>query len=54
MGSEFSYADMSPAPSSDFRITLTGTERVGSTECWKLEIVPLDDDTADENGFSKK
>ena len=54
MGSEFSYADMSPAPASDFRITLLGSETEGGTDCWKLEMVPVDDDTADENGFSKK
>ena len=54
MGSEFSYAEMSPAPSSDFSITLLGTETADGTECWKLELLPIDDDTADENGFSKK
>ena len=54
MGSEFSYADMSPAPSSDFNITLLGTETAGGCECWKIEIIPVDEETADENGYSRK
>ena len=54
MGSEFSYADMSPAPSSDFNINLLGSETIDNTECWKIEIIPVDEETADENGYSRK
>ena len=54
MGSEFSYADMSPVPSSDFSFKLLGSENVKGTECHVIELIPVDDETADENGFSKK
>jgi len=54
MGSEFSYADISPPPLDDFNYTILGEETVNETLCWKIEMVPVDDDFADENGFSKK
>ncbi len=54
MGSEFSYADMSPLPSSDFNMKILGTETENSIECWIIEMVPASDDIADENGFTKK
>ena len=54
MGSEFSYSDITPPTLSDFVFTLLGEEDVGDTWCWKIEMIPNDDDIADENGFSKK
>jgi len=54
MGSEFSNADMS-APSMDyFNTRLSGTEAVDGADCWKLELIPVTDNIADEFGFSKK
>jgi hypothetical protein len=54
MGSEFSYADMTPPSLDDFTFNKLGEEDVNDTQCWKIEMIPLDDDIADENGFSKK
>ncbi|MCK4644567.1 outer membrane lipoprotein-sorting protein [bacterium] len=54
MGSEFSYADMSPPPLDDFKFILLGEENVGEIPCWKIEIVPVTEDIEYENGFSKK
>ena len=54
MGSEFSYADMTPPVLDDFTFQLLSEEEVNSTPCCKIEMVPKDDDIADENGFSKK
>ena len=54
MGSEFSYVDMTPPVLDDFTFQLSGEEEVKATLCWKIEMVPQDDDIADENGFSKK
>jgi len=54
MGSEFSYADITPPAVEDFTYRILGESAVGGTACWELEITPVDDDVADENGFSKK
>ena len=54
MGSEFSYADITPPRLDDFNYKNLGEQEAGDALCWKIEMVPLDDDIADENGFSKK
>lgn len=54
MGSEFTYADMSPPILEEFSYTILGEEEVGGTLCWRIEMIPVDDDVADENGFSKR
>ena len=54
MGSEFTYADMTPPNLEDFNYKKLGEETVEATPCWKIEVVPRDDDIADENGFSKR
>ncbi len=54
MGSEFSYADVTPPALDDFTYKKLGEEKVRDVLCWKIEIVPKNDDVADENGFSKK
>jgi len=54
MGSEFSYADMTPPTLDNFTFTLLGEEEVRGELCWKIEWLPIDDDIADENGFSKR
>jgi len=54
MGSEFSYADMTPPAVEDFNYIILGEEDIDGTLCWKIEITPKNDDIADENGFSKK
>ncbi len=54
MGSEFSYADMTPPTLDDFTYTLLGESEAEGVACWEIAIVPVDDDVADENGFSKR
>ena len=54
MGSEFSYSDTTPPTTADFHYTKLGERRVAGTLCWELEILPINEDVADENGFSKK
>jgi len=54
MGSEFTYADMTPPALDDFTFTLKGSETVDGVDCYVIEMVPVNDDIADENGFSKR
>jgi len=54
MGSEFSYADITPPTLDDFNYKKLGEQEVEGILCWEIEMVPIDDDVADENGFSKK
>lgn len=54
MGSEFSYADMTPPSLDDFTYKMLGDSDAEGVKCWEIEITPLDDDIADENGFSKR
>jgi len=54
MGSEFTYADMTPPILDDFTYEKLGEEDVAGTPCWKIEMIPVDSDVADENGFSKR
>jgi len=54
MGSEFSYADMTPPTLDNFTFELLGEEEVHESSCWKIAMIPATDDIADENGFSKK
>lgn len=54
MGSEFTYADITPPILDNFTYEILGEEEVAGTSCWKIEMIPVDDDVADENGFSKR
>lgn len=54
MGSEFSYADMTPPALDDFTFNVLGEESVRNVDCYKMEWIPNDEDIADENGFSKR
>lgn len=54
MGSEFSYADMTPPPIEDFHYRLLKIEVVRKTKCWVIESVPASPKIAEENGFSKR
>ena len=54
MGSEFTYADMTPPSLDDFSFTKMGQEEVNGTLCYKLEWKPKDENIAEENGFSKR
>ena len=54
MGSEFSYADLTPPPIADFDRVLLGEEDRGGVLCWKIEETPKTEDIAEENGYSKR
>ncbi|TAJ11937.1 outer membrane lipoprotein-sorting protein [Marinilabiliaceae bacterium JC017] len=54
MGSEFSYADMTLPNLEDYNYKLLGETTVMNEPCYELEIVPVNSDIEDENGFSKK
>ena len=54
MGSEFSYSDITPPNLEDFSYKLNGKKEINGTTCWEIEIIPNDDDIADENGYSRK
>ena len=54
MGSEFSYADMTLPNIDEYTYKLLGNETVNGIACFKLEIIPINDDVMDANGFSKK
>jgi hypothetical protein len=54
MGSEFSYADITPPAVEDFTHALKDSESVDGVECWVVESVPKTDEIADENGYSKR
>jgi len=54
MGSEFSYADMSPPILDEFTYRILSEKEMEGTLCWEIEMVPIDEDVADENGFSKR
>jgi hypothetical protein len=54
MGSEFTYADMIPPSVDDFTFTLLRDEKVDDIDCYQIEWLPVDEDIADENGFSRR
>jgi hypothetical protein len=54
MGSEFTYADMTPPDVEDFKCKLLPAATVDSAECYVVEMTPMDEDVEDENGFSKR
>ncbi len=54
MGSEFSNADMAAENMDDFQYTLLNNDVFMGTECWKIEIRPVNEESADENGYSRK
>ena len=54
MGSEFSYADMTPPSIDDFSYQQLDDKDVNGTPCWQIQLTPKDEEIADENGFSRK
>ena len=52
MSSEFSNADMSSPPLSDFENKHIGNS--GSDNLWIIESIPRDEDIADQYGYSRK
>jgi hypothetical protein len=54
MGSEFTYSDINIPTLADFQYALLREEQVDGVECWVIEANPIDEDIAEEHGFSKK
>ena len=54
MGSEFTYADITPPSVDDFTYKVPRSEKAGGVDCWVLESIPKTEDIADENGYSKR
>lgn len=54
MGSEFTYADMTPPILEDFTYSVLAEKEQGGIACWEIEMIPANEDVADENGFSKR
>jgi len=54
MGSEFTYADMTPPSVEDFKYKMLGAEKADGVDCWKIEGTPKDDATRKEVGYSKR
>jgi len=54
MGSEFTYADMIPPSVNDFTFSMLNDENVNDIDCYQIEWLPVDEDIADENGFSRR
>ncbi|GAB4296709.1 MAG: outer membrane lipoprotein-sorting protein [Myxococcota bacterium] len=54
MGSEFTYADMTPPAIKDFAYKLLKEEKVKNDDCYVVEATPKNEEVAEENGYSKK
>jgi outer membrane lipoprotein-sorting protein len=54
MGSEFTYADITPPSVDDFKCKLLRKEKVGGTECYVVQLIPKTKKIAEENGYSKR
>jgi outer membrane lipoprotein-sorting protein len=54
MGSEFTYADMIPPTVDDFKFILLPEQKINDVLCYQIEWIPVDEDVADENGFSRR
>jgi outer membrane lipoprotein-sorting protein len=54
MGSEFTYSDINIPTLDDFQYTLLREEQADGVECWVIEAHPINENIAEEHGFSKK
>ncbi len=54
MGSEFSYADLNIPSLDDYTYALLREESEQGEDCWVIEVLPKDEDTAKADGYSKK
>jgi hypothetical protein len=54
MGSEFTYADMTPPALDEFTFNKMGDEEVNGILCYQIEWLPKNEEIAEENGFSKR
>ncbi len=54
MGSEFTYAEITPPSVDDFTHKLLRSEAAGGADCWVVESTPKSAKVADENGYSRR
>ncbi len=54
MGSEFSNADMSAPKIDDYQYKILGSVNFEGKDCWQIESIPVNQQIADDMGFSKK
>jgi len=54
MGSEFTYGDITRPNLDEFSYELLAEETVGDVACYKVQLLPADEEIADANGFSRK
>jgi outer membrane lipoprotein-sorting protein len=54
MGSEFTNTDITSPKLDEYRYKLLAAEKIGETDCWKIEAVPATAEVAEEYGISKK
>ena len=54
MGSEFTYADMTPPSVESFKYRIIKSETLRGVDCWVIEAKPKNKTVASENGFSKR
>ena len=54
MGSEFTYADMTPPNLDDFAYNPLADAEVNGEPCYVIEMIPMNEEVADEQGFSKR
>ncbi len=54
MGSEFSNADLAAPNLADFDYRVTGSETVGGTDCWIVEVTPRSEDIIEEVGYDRQ
>jgi outer membrane lipoprotein-sorting protein len=54
MGSEFSNADMSAPNLEAFDYTVTGSGVSGGTDCWIVEVIPVNEDIMDRMGYDRQ
>ena len=54
MGSEFTYADITPPAVEDFNHEIAGSGEVEGVECWIIESTPKNEEVEEENGYSRR
>ncbi|MCP4600806.1 MAG: outer membrane lipoprotein-sorting protein [Proteobacteria bacterium] len=54
MGSEFSYGDMNTPILENFNYRILKNEERNGTDCYVIEVLPKNDDIAEEDGYCKK
>jgi len=54
MGSEFSNADMAAPSLDDYQYRILGSEIQDGIDCWKIEVLPVNNIVVDESGVSRK